>query len=64
MKAKNTRYKKILVFSAFTLDFCEYFADIFALYIQKALCHMLYQYLYAYTYKYYSRKYARAFFKY
>lgn len=22
MKAKNTRYKKILVFSAFTLDFC------------------------------------------
>lgn len=23
MKAENTRYKKILVFSAFTLDFCE-----------------------------------------
>lgn len=25
MKAKNTRYKKILVFSAFTLDFCAKF---------------------------------------
>lgn len=24
MKAKNTRYKKILVFSAFTLDFCVF----------------------------------------
>ena len=24
MKAKNTRYKKILVFSAFTLDFCGF----------------------------------------
>jgi len=25
LKAKNTRYKKILVFSAFTLDFCDFF---------------------------------------
>ena len=33
MKAKNTRYKKILVFSAFTLDFCDGFVIFHAIFL-------------------------------